>query len=398
MPWKARSIMSQREEFVSMAANKAESVASLCRRFGISRDTGHKWLRRHRAEGPAGLGDRSRRPKTSPNRCTGDVERAVLVMRAQQPAWGGRKIRARLAALGHVVPPSASTITAILHRHGLITPEASMAATPWTRFEHAAPNDLWQMDFKGPARLRRGVCHPLTILDDHSRYAVGLWSCADERLETVREKLTTVFRRYGMPSRMLTDNGPPWGCADERGAWTRLEVWLLKLGVIMSHGRPRHPQTQGKDERFHRTLGAELLRRADLRDHTHAQQEFDRWRGVYNLERPHEALDLKPPVTRYRPSERVFPETLPPCEPCPGDATLRVAESGRLRVRGKRWYLGDAWDKEVVGLRATARDDTMEVRFGPYLIGTFDPRLPGGRVRLVPLGRSAPSLHEPDAG
>lgn len=396
MPWNARSIVSQREEFVALAGAGAASVSDLCARFGISRETGHKWLRRHRADGAAGLADRPRRPRSSPGRCAEAVEREVLAVRDAHPAWGGRKIRARLLALGAIQPPAASTITAILHRHGRITPEASRAATPCRRFEHEAPNDLWQMDFKGPARLRRGPCLPLTILDDHSRYAVGLFSCPDQRLETVRDRLTAVFRRYGMPWRMLADNGPPWGSADDRGAFTRLEVWLLKLGVLMSHGRPRHPQTQGKDERFHRTLGAELLARVDLVDHARAQRAFDEWRDVYNLQRPHEAAGLRPPVSRYRPSERPFPETLPTIEPCPGDRPARVREGGRLRVGGERWYLGDAWDQETVGLRPVA-DHLTEVRFGPYLIGTLDTRDRGGRVRLVPLGRCAPSLHEPHA-
>ena len=251
------------------------------------------------------------------------------------------------------------------------------------------------MDFKGPARLRRGVFHPLTIIDDHSRYAVGLYACRNQQSRTVRERLTAVFRRYGLPAKMLADNGPPWGSGDERGAWSGLEIWLLKLGVMMIHGRPRHPQTQGKDERFHRTLGAELLRRADLRDTDHAQHELDRWRRVYNLERPHESIGLRPPVTRYRPSERSFPERLPEWEPCPGDAAVRVNEGGRIRHKGRCWYLGQAWDQEIVGLRASA--DLIQVRFGPYLIGQIDPRQRGARVQLVPLGRSAPSLHEPDA-
>jgi transposase InsO family protein len=321
----------------------------------------------------------------------------VLAVRADHPAWGGRKIRARLLALGHAATPAASTITAILHRHGLITPESSRASMPWRRFEHQAPNDLWQMDFKGPASLRHGTCFPLTILDDHSRYAVGLWSCADQRYETVRERLTMVFRRYGLPSRMLSDNGPPWGSGDERGGWTHLEVWLLKLGVMMSHGRPRHPQTQGKDERFHRTLGAEVLRRADLQDHGHAQREFDRWRRVYNFERPHEALGLRPPITRYRPSVRTFPEKLPTFEPCPGDTPVRVTEGGRVRMRGRVWYLGKAWDQEVVGLRASGENGEHEVRFGPYVLGTFNTQDRDTRVRLAPLGRCATSLHEPHA-
>lgn len=397
MPWNARSIVSQREEFVSLASAGGLSISSLCERFGISRETGHKWLRRYRAEGVSGLLDRSRRPVASPARCDGAVERAVLGLRAEHPAWGGRKLRARLLDLGHARVPAASTITAILHRHGLITPEASQASTPWRRFEHDRPNDLWQMDFKGPARTRGGTCFPLTILDDHSRFAVGLYSCADQRLDTVRDRLTTTFRRYGLPWRMLTDNGPPWGVADERGAWSRPEIWLLKLGVMMGHGRPRHPQTQGKDERFHRTLGAELLRRADLRGRGHAQAEFDRWRGVYNLDRPHEALGLKPPITRYTPSDRAFPEALPTCEPCPGDRAVRVTEGGRLRVGGKRWYLGEAWDHETVGLRRTEDDGTIEVRFGPYLIGVIDRHAGDNRVQLVRHGRCGRPPHEPQA-
>lgn len=400
MPWRERSIMQQREEFVALVHAGAGSVSALCRRFGISRQTGHKWLGRHAREpGPGALRDRSRRPRSSPRRSTPAVEELVLTLRREHPAWGGRKLHARLVALGHEGVPAPSTITQILHRHGLITPEGSQAATAWRRFEHAAPNDLWQMDFKGPVRLRRGTCHPLTILDDHSRYAVGLWSCADQRLPTVKEHLTASFRRYGLPWRILADNGPPWASDAGQGVWTRLEIWLLKLGVMVSHGRPRHPQTQGKDERFHRTLGAELLRRAELRSHAHTQSEFDRWRGVYNLQRPHEALGLLPPVSRYRPSERAFPERLPALEPCPADEAVRVNQGGRLARQGRRWYLGDAWDGETVGLRPDPDTPGLtEVRFGPYLIAVIDERMPDARgVRLVPVGRCAPSLHEPHA-
>jgi transposase InsO family protein len=394
MAWQERSIMDQRLEFVSLVESGSESVSALCRRFGVSRQTGHKWIRRHRAEGQAGLCDRSRRPLSSPLWCGDTTEQLVRSVRAAHPAWGGRKIRARLLALGHASVPAASTITTILHRHGLISAEASEAATPWTRFEHDRPNDLWQMDFKGPVRLRRGVCHALTVLDDHSRFAVGLWSCADQRLKTVRERLTAMFRKYGLPWRMLADNGAPWG-SDGGASWTRLEVWLLKLGVPMSHGRPRHPQTQGKEERFHRTLSAEVLRREDLSDRSGAQEAFDRWRDVYNLERPHEALGLQPPITRYRPSERAFPERTPRLEPSPGETPCRVTEGGRVRLKGRRFYLGDAFDQEIVGLR-NEPDGIIRVNFGPYPIGIINPRTPGNRVALVPLGRCAPSLHEHD--
>lgn len=389
MPWKERSIMSEREEFVRLVEGGTESMASLCRRFGISRQTGHKWRDRHRSG--EGLHDRSRRPACSPARCGEQIERAVLGVRARHPVWGGRKIRARLLALGHGGVPAASTITEILRRHGLISPAASQAATPPRRFEYERPNDLWQMDFKGPIAMRRGTCNALTILDDHSRYSIGLFSCAHQRREDVQDRLTLVFQRYGLPWRILADNGSPWGAEHASRRWTGLKVWLLKVGVPMIHGRPRHPQTQGKDERFHRTLSEELLRRVDLRDHGHTQAQFDAWRVMYNFERPHEALDMLTPSSRYRPSMRLFPERVEALEPCEADTPRRVTERGRIRWKGRRWYLGAAWDQEVVGLREGSHG--VEVRYGPYLIGLMDE--PSGRVRLVPLGRCAPSLHQP---
>ena len=170
--------------------------------------------------------------------------------------------------------PSASTVSAILRR-----PRASPAAR---RLEYAAPNELWQMDFKGHFALRRGRCHPLTVLDDHSRFALGLSACADEREVTARERLSAVFRIYGLSRRILADNGPPFGTSGTE-AYSSLEVWLLRLSVEVYHGRPRHPQTQGKDERFHRTLRLELLHDSEFRDLAEAQREFDSWREVYNF-------------------------------------------------------------------------------------------------------------------
>lgn len=388
MPWKELSIMSEREEFVRLAEQEAESVAGLCRRFGISRQTGYKWLGRHRAG--AGLHDRSRRPMHSPARSDEQIEQLVLGVRGEHPAWGGRKIRAWLLARGHEGVPSPSTITEILRRHGLISPEASQAATPPRRFEYERPNDLWQMDFKGPVTMRRGTCNALTILDDHSRYSIGLFSCAHQNRKDVQERLTFVFQRYGLPWRILADNGTPWG-GERTRRWTLLKVWLLKLGVPVIHGRPAHPQTQGKDERFHRTLSEELLRRADLRNHADTQAQFDAWRTMYNFERPHEALGLAPPASRYRPSKRAFPERVVPLEPCDTDTPRRVTEGGRIRWKRRRWYLGAAWDQEVVGLREGPGG--VEVRYGPYLIGVTDAT--AGTVRLIPVGRCAPSLHQP---
>lgn len=397
MPWRARSIMSEREEFVALASAAGSNVTRLCARFGISRETGHLWLRRFRAGGAASLGDRSRRPRGSPGKTDGAMETLIVELRARHPAWGGRKIKARLEHLGHEGVPSASTVTAVLRRHGLISAEASSAATPWTRFEHPRPNDLWQMDFKGPIATRSVACHALTATDDHSRFALCVRACRDQRGETVKHELTGMFERYGLPWRILADNGAPWG-VDDSGAWTRLEVWLLKLGVVMVHGRPYHPQTQGKEERFRRTLNAELLRRADFQSVPHAQTLMDRWRDVYNLERPHEAIGLMPPASRYQPSARVMPRTLPTLEPSPGEQGCVVKEGGYLRHKGRRWFLGLAWNQETLGVCRSVRDGVLEVRFGPYHIADLDERAdPADSVRLIPLGRCAPELHQPHA-
>ena len=264
MPWMELSPMEQREEFVRLALSPGANVSELCRRFGISRKCGYKWLARHRAEGAAGLADRSRRPHASPTRSTAAVEAQVLEVRAQSNnAWGGRKIARVLtnrapanadpAGAGLAKIPAISTITEILRRNGKLEARAHEHPGPFQRFERERPNALWQMDFKGHFATAQGRCHPLTVLDDHSRYSLALEACANEQDQTVRARLIAAFRRYGLPDQMLMDNGPPWG--DTGGEpFTIFSVWLLRLGVAVSHGRPRHPQTQGKDERFHRTL------------------------------------------------------------------------------------------------------------------------------------------------
>jgi transposase InsO family protein len=320
--------MSARKEFVLLAMQENANVRALCRQFGISPKTGYKLINRYAEEGEAGLADRSRQPKSSPQRTADTVESAVLALRDQHPAWGPRKLKARLEALGHTGVPAPSTVSAILGRHGRLDGTQSAAHQAWQRFEHAAPNDLWQMDFKGHVAMREGRCHPLTVLDDHSRYAVCLKACANEQSVTVQAALTGTFRRYGLPWRMTMDNGAPWG-GDGGNPYTVLTVWLLRLGIGISHSRPYHPQTQGKDERFHRTLKAEVLAHETFADQTAAQRRFESWRDVYNLERPHQALGQKPPVSRYSPSQRPFPETLPPIEYSPVDVVRKVRTRAR---------------------------------------------------------------------
>lgn len=371
MPWQEVCAMSLRTEFVRLASGEGANVRELCRRFSVSPPTAYKWLRRYREAGMPGLVERPRRPHSSPARTAPEVEAAVVALRQEHPAWGGRKLHARLLAQGHTPVPSPSTITAILRRRDLLDPEESSKHRRWQRFEHPTPNALWQMDFKGHVPVGHGRCHPLTVLDDHSRFALGVEACPNERGTTVQARLITLFRRYGLPERMVMDNGAPWGTAGGH-LYTPLTVWLLRLRVGVSHGRPYHPQTQGKDERFHRTLATEVLRGRSFGDLAQCQQAFDAWREVYNLERPHEALGYAPPASRYQVSPRPFPETLPPIEYGPDDLVRRVQQGGVVHVRGREYLVGKAFHGYPVALRPTDQDGMLAVFFCHHRIATID--------------------------
>jgi len=370
MPWKEKDRVSLRREFVGLARADGANVRELCRRFGISPKTGYKWLDRFEEAGEQGLRERSRRPTRSPLRTSKAVEEAVLRVRDSHPAWGGRKIAARLRAIG-TVPPNPSTITEILRRHDRLDPREASKHKAWERFERPKPNDLWQVDFKGHFATGEGRCHPLTALDDHSRFALGLDACADERTETAQARMIALFRRYGLPVEILCDNGPPWGSAGAPG-YTALEVWLLRLGVTVTHGRPHHPQTQGKDERFHRTLVAELLRYQSFRNLQSCQARFEEFRQTYNWERPHEALGMAVPGNRYLASGRAYPEVMPPIEYAPGDPVRKVSEAGQIRFRMKTYRIGKGFSGYPVVLRATNDDGLWEVMFCGHSVKTID--------------------------
>jgi transposase InsO family protein len=310
-----------------------------------------------------GLNDRSRRPHTSPHRTDSQTEEAVIGVRNEHPVWGGRKIRKRLELQRHQHLPSPSTITAILHRHGCISPEESLHHTAWQRFEAPHPNALWQMDFKGHFPLLDTTrCHPLTVLDDHSRFALGLFACQRETRDIVQSHLTALFRMYGLPYCISCDNGPPWGTCGN-GRYTKLTVWLIRLGIRVSHSRPAHPQTNGKDERFHRTLTAELLNATQFCSTDDCQQRFDHWRTMYNCERPHEALELAVPASRYQPSIRPFPEYLPSIEYNSSDSVRKVQEKGKISFQNHLFILGKAFAGYPVAVRPTLVDGVFDVFF-----------------------------------
>jgi transposase InsO family protein len=365
--------MSLRAELVSLMQQEGANVSELARRFAVSRKTAYKWLARAKDPQPVSWANLSRRPLRSPGKTAAPVEARVVALRGQHPAWGGRKLRRRLQDLGAETVPATSTITGILHRHGLIDSQESAKHQAFQRFEHPQPNDLWQMDFKGHFAMERGRCHALTVLDDHSRYSLGLEACANERTETVQERLTAMFRRYGLPWRMLMDNGSPWG-DDGTHAFTPLTVWLLLHGIAISHGRPYHPQTQGKDERFHRTLKAEVLARHTFRDLTGCQRAFDAWREMYNHQRPHEALGLQVPASRYQVSPRPFPEQLPEIVYGPDVQVRKVQDHGWISYQGRDYRLPKAFKGYPIGLRPTVHDAVVDVLFAHHHILTLDLR------------------------
>lgn len=371
MPWSEVTLMSLREEFVKLASQPGVNRRELCRRFQISPRVGYKWLTRYAQEGVGGLEDRSRRPLHSPARTAAEMEAAVIRERLNSDGcWGGRKLGRVLRDQGVSEVPAPSTITGILRRHGLLNLQLSAQPRIWQCFEREAPNQLWQMDFKGHFALLKGRCHPLTVLDDHSRFALAVRACGDERMATVKSALREVFERYGLPAQMLMDNGSPWGGADH--PFTELSLWLIRLGITVTHGRPRHPQTQGKNERFNRTLKLEVVRRCALSTLAQCQRRFDEFRDRYNLVRPHQALNLDTPASRYRPSPVPFPKYLAPIE-YPSDAIVRKVQAGGwLSYRGLSFRVSKALRGHPVALRPCSPDGRLEVYFCHQAVAAID--------------------------
>lgn len=357
-----------REEFVLAALSGEESISQLCRRYGISRPTGYKWIQRYQAG--ERLSDRSRRPRGHPNRTSPEMEALILETRTQHPTWGGRKLVRYLQEKGYQDLPAASTATAILKREGRITPEDSAAHRPYRRFQKEEPNALWQMDFKGHFAMTDGTrCHPLTMSDDCSRKLLCLDAYDNERWESVEQSLLRVFSEYGLPDAILSDNGTPWG--NHVNGYTPFEVWMMQLGILPMHGRPQHPQTQGKEERFHRTLKEDVLMRQTIQNLSEAQQIFDAYREEYNLERPHAALDYDVPEKHYHRSARELPSTWGEPEYDSGATLRKISHRGYLTIQGHRYYLSESFIGKYVQLHFRAKD-MVNVYYGAYKIAKID--------------------------
>lgn len=345
MPWKRMAVHEQRMRFVIRAVSGKERMAALCREFGVSRPTGYVWRRRYEQAGSlAALAEQSRRPHHSPRRTAAGIEQRVVGLRAQT-GWGAKKLHVLLREEeGRAVP--VRTIHRILERHELVRADVHGPAP--TRFERSAPNELWQMDSKGQYPLRAGVCHPLAILDDHSRYAVGLYALAALRCGQAQPCLVETFRRYGVPAAMLMDHGTLWWSAHNGWGLTRLSVWLIAQGIELLYGRVSHPQTQGKVERFHRTLGEALRHRGVPERIEHWPAVLEAFRHSYNHRRPHEALGMQRPAERYRPSPRPYPAEPAEWAYPSGSDVRRLNSQGSLAYGGQRWFVCGALAEQWV--------------------------------------------------
>jgi transposase InsO family protein len=370
MPWKEQTMEMNREEFVKRVLSHEKSKSALCREYGISRPTGDKWITRYQ-KGEK-LSDMSRAPFRIANKTPSETESLILEYRKKHPAIGAVKIKRILKNKGYAEIPCASTINAILKRNGCITKEASEAATPYQRFEKSKPNEMWQSDFKGHFAMKNGErCHPLNIIDDHSRFSLCSDALSTEEYGGVRESFERLFRTYGIPDSLLCDNGNPWGTAQSTG-FTRFEIWLMELGVLTLHGRIRHPQTQGKDESFNRSLTKELLKFTEIADFKDAQKKFDAYREFYNNERPHFALNLDTPAQHYASSSRVYPEKIHDWEYPSGYELRKIKDSGYLTYGGQGYFLSEAFGNHIIAVRESHISGCVSLFYRQFRIGRIN--------------------------
>ena len=367
MPWECRTVEDQRREFAQATMN-CSNFSALCREFGIDRHTGYKWKEHYESCQP--LSDKSRRPHTTPSRTPEEVELLILAVRADNPGWGAKTIHKVLTNEGYTNLPCVKTVNNILHRYGCITPEESMKRQPFTRFEKDRCNVMWQTDFKGEFRMEDGnYCYPLTILDDHSRFSLKI----APRLGTANVVIPVfleVFREYGIPDSILSDNGAQF--SGFKKGYTQFERWLMDLDILPIHGRIKHPQTQGKIERFHRTMKQELLNHTQVANIEDAQNKFCIWRNKYNHLRPHEALGMKTPGEVYEPSQRQYREVIEKFEYGGEYHVIKVNSWGYARFAHHQVYLSETMADRYIEFRPSQDGETFIACYRNFKIAEFD--------------------------
>ena len=380
MPWKQESVVEQRLRFLLEVRNKEATISELCRRYEISRKTGYKWLKRYeRAGSIEALKDQTRRPHHSPGRTSVQHEQAVLTVRAEKN-WGAEKIAVVLGKSGVRLRPL--TVHRILKRHGQIA-TATSARLARQRFAREHCNELAQMDFKGEYALRGGgKCYPLSLLDDCSRYLLGLWALPSTQAAGVHQVLRQHFRERGVPQEMLMDHGSTWYCNRSGHGLTWLSVWLITQGIRLRYSGVHHPQTQGKVERLHRTL----KERTKHRGAPGTLPEWSRWaqefQHEYNCERPHAALAMKTPQERYTEENlRPYQEQPRPWD-YQGGEVRRLDNQGGLHKYGSWFFICEALAKQWV--RVDELDHKLTVTFRHLTIREIDLETKSSTAVLLP--------------
>jgi transposase InsO family protein len=374
MPWREICSMDEKLRLMVALTKEEDSVSELCADFGISRKTAYKWWARYRQNGPAGLLERSHAPAMVPWAITGAQAEAIVGLRRAHPSWGPKKLRARLSLDAPLQGwPAPSTIGELLRREQLSQPRKRRRharPSPQPLRTAFAPNDIWCTDFKGPFHTRDGVrCNPLTLSDAYSRYLLCIKAVNKAGYDDCRRELERVFREYGLPRAMRSDNGPPFAASGVTGL-SRLSVWWLKLGIMPERIEPGRPEQNGRHERMHKTLKAECASPPQA-DRDLQQRRFDQFRDEFNQQRPHEALGQTTPATHYTPSPRSYPARLAdPAYPADYQAR-RVRHNGEIKWQGELVFLTETLINEVVGIVETD-DGDAEVYFGPLRLGLID--------------------------
>lgn len=372
MPWNECKPMDERLKFIARLL-EGEKMARMCREYGISRVTGYKIFNRYKECGLDALNDRSRRPYRHANKLPFQVERTILAIKREHSTWGAPKIRDKLIREYPMIkPPASSTVHAVLDRNGLVKRRKRRRYKAEGTALGAAhsPNGLWCADYKGEFLLgNEQYCYPLTITDYASRYLLGCEALASTASDFTFSVFERVFKDFGLPAVIRTDNGIPFASPNAMFGLSKLSVWWLRLGIRIERIQPGHPEQNGRHERMHLTLKNETTRPASF-NFLQQQERFDRFLGVYNNERPHQALGGAYPGDVYTPSARIY---RPPDEPTYPfhDRTLRVTRCGRLCIGKRKINLSTVFAGQMVGIREVD-DQIWLVSFMDYDLGFFD--------------------------
>ena len=371
MPWKEQRVEAMREDFVKRVLAHEKSKRALCQEYGISRPTGDKWIERYLSG--ESMKDLSRAPKTILGKIDNSIEDCIIAYRKKYPAMGATKIHRMLQEDGIKNIPCPRTINNIFKRNGLITAEASQASTPHMRFEKEEPNQMWQADFLGHFAMNNGHrCHPLNVVDDCSRFNLCCAPLTGETFAEVRPHFERAFMEYGMPISILCDNGNPWGTAQSTG-FTNFEVWLMDLGILTLHARVRHPQTQGKVERYNGTMSRELLKLVRIEDEADAVEKFSLFREEYNTRRPHHALGLDTPAMHYRPRNREYTGKMEEWVYGEGCKLHKVKETGFITLKGQGYFLSEAFGNRHVAIRQVKEGSPLfDIFYRQFKIARLD--------------------------